>query len=87
MDCKILKSVSLAEIKETGKTKHFIGGRQMEKPVSLQIGQYDNDNGFYLFYLNSEGEVMTDTYHETLSGAISQAEWEFEISSRDWIDL
>jgi hypothetical protein len=30
---------------------------------------------------------MSDTYHEILAEAMKQAEWEFEISFKEWIDL
>jgi hypothetical protein len=39
MDCEILKTISLGAVKATGKTKHFIGGQQMQKSASLQIRQ------------------------------------------------
>jgi hypothetical protein len=83
---KILMEISVLEVESTAKTKHYDGSlnKEFSKPSLLQIAQYDNDTGFYLFYLNSVNEIMTDTYHETLEDAIDQAEWEFKIDSNKW---
>jgi hypothetical protein len=50
----------------------------------LRISQYVGDPGFYLLYLDAEGNELTDTYHETLEKAMSQAEWEFDVRPDEW---
>ena len=42
----------------------------------LQITQYPGDDGFFLFYLNGQREVMTDTYHTKIEGAFEQPSWD-----------
>lgn len=84
MDCKVLMQISLKGVSPTGKTKHFSGNKILPPPLFLQIGKYEGDSGFYLFYLIEKMECLTDTYHDTLQGAIDQAEWEFDIQFRDW---
>jgi hypothetical protein len=84
---RVIKQISFEGIKATGRTNHLIGNQPMPKPASLQIAQYDNDAGFYLFYLNEKNEVMTDTWHETIEEAMDQAEWEFQIVSDEWTTI
>lgn len=84
MEYKVIKEVLLVLKEPTGKTKHIIGDKQMPTPFKLQIAQYDGDAGFYLFYLDDKDMVMTDTYHETIEGAESQAEWEYGVGSNEW---
>ena len=84
MDYKIIKELVLRPGAATGKTKHFIGKEELASPVKLQIAQYPNGRGFYLFYLNTNDEIMTDTYHDTIEGAMEQSEWEFNTAAEDW---
>ena len=87
-DYKIIKRIFISDrIKATGKTVHYSGQNELPMPFSLEIVQYYDDNGYYLFYLDDKGEVQTDTYHDSLQGAIEQAEWEFGISELDWEDV
>lgn len=87
MSYKILKRISLDGVNATGKTKHYILNEEMPKPMELQIVQYDGDTGFYLLYLDKEGEEMTDTYHDTIEAAFRQAEWEFNIKQEEWVTI
>jgi hypothetical protein len=50
----------------------------------LVIAQLPPDGGYYLLYLNNQGDELTDTYHETLDKALNQAKWEFEIEPDEW---
>lgn len=68
----------------TGKTRHFFGSSEIPLPVELRIVQYDGDPGLYLFYCDPTGKEMTDTYHDSLEGAMSQADWEFNVKPEDW---
>jgi len=86
MEYRIIKVVSLERKIPTGKTKHFEGGIELPAATMLQITQYPGDSGFYLFYLNGQGEVMTDTYHTTIEGAFEQASWEYNVDPAEWID-
>ncbi len=70
--------------KATGRTKHFLGAEQMAEPYQLKIIQYPADSGYYLIYLDKNGNELTDTYHETLQKAFEQAQWEFSVEPREW---
>ena len=87
MGYKILKEVSLERFFATGKTRHFSGNIELPKPDFLQIVKYEDDTGYYLFYLNGSKECMTDTYHETIKNAIDQAQWEFGVDANDWEEV
>ena len=87
MGCKILKQISLVEYSATGKTKHYRGNIELPRPFFLQIAKYDDDSGFYLFYLNENMEELTDTYHKTIEKAYDQANWEFGIEAKDWNEV
>jgi len=56
----------------------------MPLPHELRITQYRGDTGFYLFYCGRTGAEMTDTYHDTVEGAMKQAELEFNVEESDW---
>lgn len=68
----------------TGKTRHWSGGELLPAPSELRIVKYPDDPGFYLFYCDSDGKELTDTYHDSLEGALAQAEWEFEAKASEW---
>jgi hypothetical protein len=48
------------------------------------IAQLPPDEGFYLLYLDANGDEITDTYHESLEKALSQAKWEFNVEVDEW---
>ena len=86
MEYKVLKSVNINKKISSRKTVHKIGDEILEIPSKLQIVQYKNDSGFYLLYLNSKSQEITDTYHENLQMALDQAKWEFNIEENDWYE-
>jgi hypothetical protein len=56
----------------------------MGPAAALAIARYANDNRFYLFYLDHAGNVVTDTFHESLEPALDQAG--FEYRGLSWIE-
>lgn len=82
---KVIKEVSVLLKTATGNTKHYVGGTLNPPFAKLQIAQYDNDLGYYLFYLDASGDIITDTWHSSLEEAEDQAAWEYEIVPDDWI--
>jgi len=68
----------------SGKTRHLQGSELLPTPSELRIVKYPGDSGFYLFYCDDTGAEFTDTYHDTLEGALAQAQWEFEVKKNDW---
>jgi len=84
-DYKALQRIVLRQSHaRTGKTKHFKNGTEVQEPVELRIVKYPNDSGYYLFYCDENGKEITDTYHDSLDEAKSQAEWEFNVKSYEW---
>jgi hypothetical protein len=71
-----------------GRTNHRIsdssGIRDFPPFKALEICSYPGDSGFYLMYEPETGQG-TDTHHETLEDALSQAQWEFNILPAEWI--
>ena len=81
----LVASVKLTEKNcPTGYTLHCTGRAEPLFPSSLQIVHIGDDPGFYLLYLDDSGVEMTDTYHDSLSRAMDQANLEFRIEPDDW---
>ena len=70
----------------TGRTRHRRYGHILPEPRTLLILQREGEPGFYLEYLDDQGEAQTNTYHDTLDRAFAQAEFEFAIRRNDWLD-
>jgi hypothetical protein len=78
----------------TGRTRHtsatisdegeLIPGPELLPPHSLMIAQLLPDPGYYLLYLDENGEEITDTYHESLEKVLDQAKWEFGVEPDEW---
>ena len=50
----------------------------------LAIAKYQNEAGVYLFYCDQSWVVMADTWHEKVSDAEVQAEFEYAGISAAW---
>ncbi len=70
--------------KSTGETKHFINGSYQTDFHGLVIAKYEEEEGTYLFYCDSDWNVLTDTYHESIEAAKEQAEFEFQGAKGTW---
>jgi hypothetical protein len=46
--------------------------------------QYEDDSDHYLVYLDDGWEEVTDSHHETLEGAMLQAEFEYTGITAKW---
>jgi hypothetical protein len=85
---KRLKEVKLkGRFTPTGKTRHLLGDSLAPIPAKLMIAQETGDPGFLLFYLDEAGDLITETYHETLQKAYEQAQWEFRVPVEAWTDV
>jgi hypothetical protein len=73
-----------SDVEPTGATRHVVAGIETEPAAALAIARYADDNGFYLFYLDRAGNVVTDTLHESLEAAMDQAA--FEYRGLNWIE-
>ena len=84
MEYKIIKEANINKDLMTGETVHKLGDIVIKAPSKLQIVQYIDELGFYLLYLNSNNEELSDTYHDKLQNAMDQAKWEFGLENYDW---
>jgi hypothetical protein len=87
----IMKRVQLgANHLKPGRTKHTIrdakGQREFAPFVALEIASYPDEQSCYLFHISENGEIA-DTWHQTLKEAFDQAEWEFGVERREWVDV
>jgi hypothetical protein len=82
----VLQEIELtAQHRPTGNTRHFRDGATLGPPAKLRIVRFADDPGFYLLYLDADGNELTDTWHEALDLAQRQAEFEFGVHKDEWI--
>jgi hypothetical protein len=74
-----------ADVEPTGATRHTVAGTQLGRAAALAIARYPEEAGTYLFYLDTHGGVVTDTWHASLDDALHQAA--FEYRGLTWADL
>tara|TARA_R110000868_G_scaffold178253_1_gene417824 strand:+ start:595 stop:894 length:300 start_codon:yes stop_codon:yes gene_type:complete len=85
-EAKILQYLTLtSDQKQTENTQHIIGGKEQTEFHGLAVCKYDNGAGVYLFYCDSDWNILTDTWHETTEDAQNQASFEFENLEGKWI--
>jgi hypothetical protein len=86
VDYVVMWSITLADSHvPTGNTVHRMGSDILAPPRGLQIAQYSGDEGYYLLYLDDQGEEQTDTYHDSVLAAMRQAEFEFGVGTNEWV--
>lgn len=75
--------------KPTGNTTHYIVSGPITNISKLQITECDGETGsiFYLLYLDENDHELTDTFHESLESAFEQAEFEFQIQRKSWLQI
>lgn len=84
-DYQVVRRISLGSHHvSTKRTTHLVLGEILSTPASLQVAKYPGDRGYYLLYFDAEGQELTDTYHENLRAALSQAEWEYGVQPHEW---
>ena len=67
----------------TGNTRHIVPGTNPE-PDRIAICKSPDDESYYLFYCDSQWNVITDTLHQTVEIAEQQAEFEFKNVELMW---
>jgi hypothetical protein len=78
---KVLKyAVVSSEVRPTGATRHERDGAVLPAASALAVAKYDSEpeGSYYLFYLDPNGRVMTDTWHESVERALDQAAFEYQ---------
>jgi hypothetical protein len=68
----------------TGGTKQIVRGKLMGAMSGLAICQPDKTDSVYLFGCDHDWNVVTDTWHQSLSEAKEQAGFEYEGVSETW---
>lgn len=81
-------------IRSTGNTRHTIGtivnGKLVPTevlPVPAWVEISAEYGAFYLYYFDSTGTCMTDTWHQSEDDAKAQAEFEFGILANEWMPV
>jgi hypothetical protein len=74
-------------VRPTGGTVHRVAGDILEPAARLAICCYEHSAGYYLFYCDYNWQVLTDTYHDNLEAAKSQAEFEYSGITPRWRTL
>ena len=69
-------------IRPTGATVH--SGPEGIIPSASALAIVESETSFYLFYCDREWEVLTDTWHLSVSEAKAQAEFEYAGISKVW---
>ena len=71
-------------VQATGNTIHRRGGEVLNPASKLAICRYEEENSYYLFYCDENWEVITDTWHQSMDDAKSQAEFEYLGITNQW---
>ena len=86
-DYIVLRHVALGPShKPTGKTRHYACGRDLPPAGMLRIVRLENDAGVYLLHCDSDGNELTDTLHDSVEAALSQAAWEYGVRPDEWAE-
>ena len=56
----------------------------MPRPQELWVVSDESHVGFFLLYLDSNGQAITDTFHLSLDAAFEQAQFEFGVQRSEW---
>jgi hypothetical protein len=70
--------------RHTRNCRQIVDGAIQDSASGLAICQFDGDDAFYLFGCDSDWNVVTDTWHQSLEEAQSQAEFEYEGVADTW---
>ena len=64
--------------------QHVVDGELQGTAAGLAICKSEQEGAYYLFGCDEVWNTLTDTWHETLTGAILQAEFEYAGLSETW---
>ena len=74
-----------------GESRNYLGTVENSEPIAvkrlpnpewLEISQ--EPDGFFLLYIDANGDCFADTWHQTLESAQREALLGFKISPEDW---
>ena len=74
------------DVRPTGSTEHVLPSG-VAGPASTLVIWHDRDDtgGYFLFGLDADAQVETDTWHLSVDEAVAQAGWEYE--GLVWVDV
>jgi hypothetical protein len=85
---KVLKYAVLVDgVENTGNVLHQVNGQEVASVAALAICQYSGNEDFYIFFCDSDWEVLTDLCRETMDAALGQAEFEYREISKHWKEV
>ena len=61
----------------TDACRHVIAGEPQATALGPAICRYEGESACYLFYCDRDWNVVTDTWHPSIEGAMRQAEREY----------
>jgi hypothetical protein len=68
----------------SGNCRQVVAGELQGPAARLAICQGERETGYYLFGCDAAWNTKTDTWHETLEGAMGQAEFEYAGVTATW---
>jgi hypothetical protein len=74
---RVLQVARLSHSQPTGRTRHVVDGVDVGGFAAIAIARYDGSDRAYLFYCDTDWNVVTDTEHPSVTAAIEQANFEF----------
>lgn len=81
---RIMRRVTLGLThRMTGNARHYLTDQPLSRPFALMIVAF-GPREYNLIHLDKAGREMTDTFHESIEDAYSQAEFEFLVKPEDW---
>jgi hypothetical protein len=61
-----------------------VAGERAERAAALAVCRADGS--FFLFGCDSDWQVITDTWHESVQAAKQQAHFEYDVLEEDWAE-
>jgi hypothetical protein len=67
-------------VEETRRRRYVVNATELGSACAVAVATYEDQpsSSYYLFYLDEEGTVVTDTWHESVDAALAQAAFEYE---------
>lgn len=66
---------------------HYRDGAKLPPPARLDISQYPGHSNVYVLRYDSDGNELTDTWHDDVQSAMEQCAFEFGVEAWDWEEV
>jgi hypothetical protein len=70
-----------------GHVHHFVEGKEIPRPASLEIVRNQAGNACHMFFIGPGEEELTESWHPTVDAALYHAKWEYGIQPEEWENL